>query len=549
MWAALGCVGALATAVAAGWHLHLVGQLPPKPDLSKAPLAMRRQVESAYRRAWFGAGDGRRVGDLALTLHANQFYEPALLAYRRAGELDDDWRWRYGPGILHGQLGDVAAAAAAMRNASAAGAPDSWVSFHLGEPLARTGALDEAAEAYRQAMRADGGAFTPQPPRTAANHRFAIGDYAALGLATTEAQRGRVQAATALLTDLLNRSPDWAPALRLLSDLRRESGDVEAARTLADRAASLTPYVPPADPLVDLLLRRSTHSRWILKHADLAQRGDEAEWAQWLARRAVAADPDDHYAVLKLGHMLFDLGRFDEALPWLRRHDAMVARRDNLLTLHKLSGALLGAGRDVEAEGFLRTMLQQFPADADFHHNLGSLLHRQDRRPEAQEHYRRALELRPAFAMAHVNLARLLAETRHGEQAVSEFEKALALEDNPAWRVWLAQVHHEAGKLEAAAEELRIALAADPDNPVVLGSLVRCLLESNRFEEAEPLVQRLAGLYPRDAELRVRHARILWRLGRAEEATAEARHALQIDPGHRAAGELLEEVEAMRRRE
>jgi tetratricopeptide (TPR) repeat protein len=77
-----------------------------------------------------------------------------------------------------------------------------------------------------------------------------------------------------------------------------------------------------------------------------------------------------------------------------------------------------------------RRAIEQEPAHADAHLNLGRLLHEAGRVDEAETHYRRALAVRPGDATAAYNLGVALEDLGRGPEAERAYESAL--EADPA---------------------------------------------------------------------------------------------------------------------
>jgi Tfp pilus assembly protein PilF len=96
-------------------------------------------------------------------------------------------------------------------------------------------------------------------------------------------------------------------------------------------------------------------------------------------RRAIAADPDFGNPYNDIGAYLIELGRYEEAIPWLRK--AMTAKRYEP---------------------------RHYP-----HANLGRALLKLGRQAEAIAAFRKALEIEPSYAVARRELGRLVAGNGH----------------------------------------------------------------------------------------------------------------------------------------
>lgn len=95
-------------------------------------------------------------------------------------------------------------------------------------------------------------------------------------------------------------------------------------------------------------------------------------------------------------------------------------------------------------------------------------------------------------------------------------------------------------KAEARAMDVLARRCAGPDAPALyLGILGAYHQENQRYEQAQAYLARALQIDPANVDWRARHAEVLYRLGRTREAIAEARRAVQLDPGHGEAKRVL----------
>ena len=200
------------------------------------------------------------------------------------------------------------------------------------------------------------------------------------------------------------------------------------AERLVYRANRLQPYAPYADPLVDDLARESRNSTLLLRLASEANLAVNAEWSEYLTRRALEFDPDNPETIVKLGRVLRTIGRNEEALEFFQRYHQLVP--GDYLGLAHIGSCLSALGRYEEAESYLRRSL------------VGS-----------------------DDPLTHYNLGLLLSVTGRVDEAVIEYEKALARDEmNSDARSNLAAVLVRQGKLDRASAELGRVIERDPDN-------------------------------------------------------------------------------------
>jgi Flp pilus assembly protein TadD/TolB-like protein len=101
---------------------------------------------------------------------------------------------------------------------------------------------------------------------------------------------------------------------------------------------------------------------------------------------------------------------------------------------------------------------------AAFHVERGGSLLSQGLPVEAEREFREAIILNPTDAGAHVGLAQVLERNGQPEQARNEANASVRLRQNAAAFVVLARLDLRENKTDAAAENVRRALALEPDN-------------------------------------------------------------------------------------
>ena len=152
--------------------------------------------------------------------------------------------------------------------------------------------------------------------------------------------------------------------------------------------------------------------------------------------RALALDPTFAKAHFKLGNLLFEQGRPDEAVARYRR--ALSLDPDYAGAHNNLANVLSARGSLDEAIAHYHAALALKPDMANIHYNLGNALVKRSKLDEAAAHYIRALALRPDFAEAHYCLAGIFSRHGHLEDAIAGCRRALELK--PEFPEALAQL-------------------------------------------------------------------------------------------------------------
>ncbi len=239
-----------------------------------------------------------------------------------------------------------------------------------------------------------------------------------------------------------------------------------------------------------------------------------------------------------LGIVAMQRGRLEEAERHLR--GAIRLNEDFALAWSSLGVVLEEQGRPEEARRCYEQALSIDPGLHNARRNLAVLLLRQERFGASRAHWLRLVQIRsedPAvlgwLAYVELRLGRLQAAMERAEAALRIEERA------PRARLVRGLVRARRGDADAAIEDLQVA-AQDPD--LALDAQIRLaavLLVAGRLEEAEPIVQRLLRLGPREAGVRFVAAWFELLRGEAAEARRHAEAVLAVVPDHREARLVL----------
>jgi tetratricopeptide (TPR) repeat protein len=256
------------------------------------------------------------------------------------------------------------------------------------------------------------------------------------------------------------QAPRFGSAFRLLAESYSGLGRPGDADRATNRANHLPPFAPYADPMVDALARESRNSTFLLRQASEADLRTNARWSEYLTRRALEFDPDNPDVVGKLARMLRTLGRSGEALEFFAMYSRMVP--DDFQALGQIGSCLSDLGRFDEAEPFLRRAHQQLD-DALTHYNLGALLSATGRLDEAVVEYQHALNRDPSDPDARSNLAAVLVRQGKLARATEELTRVLDIDpENANAHTNLGLVLAQQGHMERAAREFQTALRIEP---------------------------------------------------------------------------------------
>lgn len=126
--------------------------------------------------------------------------------------------------------------------------------------------------------------------------------------------------------------------------------------------------------------------------------------------------------------------------------------------------------------------------------------------------------------------AQILQESGNNEEAFKVLDNALeSFPEDISLRYTRALVAVGLGKLTLAESDLREIISVQPDNAAAINALGYTLADlTDRYAEAEELIQRAYGLQPEDASIIDSMGWISYRLGRLAEAEAYMREAWKV---------------------
>lgn len=146
--------------------------------------------------------------------------------------------------------------------------------------------------------------------------------------------------------------------------------------------------------------------------------------------------------------------------------------------------------------------------------------------------------------------AQILSEAGRSAEAMTVLNAAIASAQDPSQLIYTrALIGVEIQEIEQAIADLQTLLDEDPVNPTLLNALGYTLAdETDRFEEAEELIQAAYELDPDEPAIIDSMGWIAYRLGRLDEAEMYLRKAFLLDRNAEIAAHLGEVLWAQNRR-
>ncbi len=390
----------------------------PQPDMTGMEEQVERRIRETRGAILTGPDSAEAWGTFAMVAHAHELWEEAMVAYRQAERLDpNDVRWPYYLGDVMSVVGtDLPAAAAAFRRAMKLRADYAPAHMRLGKVLLADGRDSEAATELERALRLEPDL---QPARVT--------------LAQIRLAEGELEASEKMLDQILAKQPRHAQALSTLGQVYNRLGRRTEARRIAERARSAAIYNLFEDPLMSKVVAEGISSVLLWERAKAFLDNGNDEQAMLGLRQVVKLRPQDADVHQQLGVAYGNLGDIDRSRRHLER--AVTLAPDRVDSLIQLATVQLDQQDPGPAIPHLNHILELAPDDPDARWLLGR--------------------------------AQLMAGDPRG--ALTTFEQAATNGDVPAWaRNEWGSALAQSGRTDAALEQFRSALEAEPDNAQAL---------------------------------------------------------------------------------
>lgn len=298
-------------------------------------------------------------------------------------------------------------------------------------------------------------------------------------LAKAHALNGSVSRAVDLLGKLGEVAPDFVEPALLRAELNIRAGRARDAVT----------------ELSDLLAKHpSARAAELLCSAYQAL--DQAENAVEVARKLVAAEPDNSRFHLLLGQTLLNARMFEEARAALEKARALspesVALVSLLVDLDRVERRFDQALERVEA------FLKEKPDSAEAYFVKSGVLQDQGETAAAEESLAKAVELDANFSPAYERLIRLYVDGGKIPEATERLEEVLVLQPaNEQAMLLLALLRERQGDYEKALDSYEKVLNLRPDNLVALNNVAMlCAVRLNKLDRAYEVARKARILRP-----------------------------------------------------
>jgi len=239
----------------------------------------------------------------------------------------------------------------------------------------------------------------------------------------------------------------------------------------------------------------------------------------------IRTSPVDYEYYYRLGNILFDLGRYQEAM---KNYEESIKRNSKFANAYIKLGIVLSKLKlNTEAVARYKRALRLDPKSALAYYNLGIAYYNLGvstysifRFNEAVESYRMAIKLDPTVDnKLYLNLGLALIELERNEEAIDIFQKAAELEPNvdlPYF--YLGQIFFKMGRYDGAIENYQMAVKLDPNNALAHINLGDAFEKEGRYEKAVESYQVAIKLDPKILYVHGKLATVLSKIDRKEGA-------------------------------
>ena len=259
--------------------------------------------------------------------------------------------------------------------------------------------------------------------------------------------------------------------------------------------------------------------------------------------RALLLSPAEPNVLNSLGVCYGHLGQTDKAMSHFER--ALAAAPHDYMAHYNLGYALMGQGRLAEARQRLEESLDLDPEHADTLFQLGRLAQGEGRLAQAQDLLARAAQRPDCRRAVFRHLGEVMAASGRFAEAEDAFKQAVKANPHDASALSsLAGLYLERGaNLEIALSLARRAGELEPQAPRHLRVTAQALVSLGKLEEAAETLRQAQAAHPQDPFLALQMGKVEAARGQKAAARDEFWRALALEPNLQAAKEGLAALE------
>jgi len=272
--------------------------------------------------------------------------------------------------------------------------------------------------------------------------------------------------------------------------------------------------------------------------AEALARAGQADAAERVLRKALAAGDESAGVHGQLGLLLYRAGKFSDAVVEL----GQAAQLDPAAPEYsmKLAASILAEKRFSVALEFLQAVRGRFEGLAEYQYNTGLAHYGLRDYPKAVAAFQEAIRIAPKMALAHFFLGNAYAVSGEPEKSLPCYRKALDLDpQNPGYYLTLGKVLAGIGP-ENDSEAMRLfrkALELRPGDVPSEYALASACMRAQDFACARPLLERAVARYPDEVAPHVQLARAYAGLKELDKAAAERETVKRLQQSQRQAAD------------
>ena len=558
--------------------------IPDLPEINNIPDHVKDQIKVASRKAHFNPS-AYNLGILGMVYHSSAYYDKATVCYTLASKKNSSkWIWSYYLGYLNKEMGESEKAIESFNNVVKEN-PKAWLAwFYLGELNQDMGRTDKADEAL---SRIDSLKKNKIPGNQIFRiDHFPLGTYGLYLHAKLKLSSNQIESSEKILRELINNSPNFGPAYRILGNIYQTRGDSVMAKKYMQQANDNMYSTAPVDTISDMISLRSRSELFILKQIDEAYNYYYYDWALTLIDHALNYLPDNKYLISKTIKLLLKTNEGAKVLPFLDRHlesynndffelkqvadmlyenkfytqsrtyynRALELQPENTEIQANLIYGLLNEGKEQQALSLLDRYLNKYSNNPGVVTNAVYIMLFLKKEDKVEYYFEKLRKLAPADNRTLLLSGYIAQQKGDLERAGELFEKSF---NNPKKELLAAQslgdILMKQKKWKRSINHFRQALEYFPNEPYViekLGSLLTMCPDSaqRNYHEGVEYLERLLNSMRCTPEIRIYAGRGLahayYDLGDKTKAAYYAYNAMNLAQDYNLPAAIINELKA-----
>jgi tetratricopeptide (TPR) repeat protein len=252
--------------------------------------------------------------------------------------------------------------------------------------------------------------------------------------------------------------------------------------------------------------------------------------AQTLAQTVIRTDPRNAEAHAILGQKYLLTHNLPNALAELRK--AVDLNPQRVEGYAAVGSVYLAQGKPEEAEAAYQKAVQVKPNSVQAHMALGEFFFAQHKMAQAEAALRTACTLDARAVTPRLLLGRTYVLTGQSGEAEDLYAKLkAAAPDDPRAYQALGLYYLSSGQKDKAVSEFQSLAGKKPKDKSVQAYLIETLLDLNRVNEADPLIQKALSAKGDDPRILLASGRLLVSEGKYREAIERLEKTIKLTPG------------------